>query len=177
MNDLTEQWKKGELPSGWYWCKCYNEEIKKLYYDGDCFELDDPETKNYYFFLPKDIEEITILEQEPTFEEWKASENYIDYLKQCISVYESKDKQATETSIAYNELLEENDKIKERNDSLNNRDINLCRIANGIRDENFALKELLKEAYPVIEFGDGAMMSKWEENWLTKAKEILGEDK
>lgn len=43
--------------------------------------------------------------------------------------------------------------------------------------QNKKLKELLKEAYPVIEFGDGAMMSKWEENWLTKAKEILGEDK
>jgi len=40
--------------------------------------------------------------------------------------------------------LEENTKLKERNDSLNNRDINLCRIANGIRDENFVLKELLK---------------------------------
>mgnify|MGYP003511708495 CR=1 FL=1 len=49
----------------------------------------------------------------PTFDEWQASENYIDYLKQCISVYESKDKQATETSIAYNELLEENTKLKE----------------------------------------------------------------
>lgn len=44
-------------------------------------------------------------------------------------------------------------------------------------EENIKLKELLKEAYPVIDFGDGAMMSKWEENWLTKAKEILGEDK
>lgn len=42
-------------------------------------------------------------------------------------------------------LQAENDKLKERNDSLNNRDINLCRIANGIRDENFALKELLKK--------------------------------
>lgn len=51
--------------------------------------------------------------QVPSYEEWQASENYIDYLKQCISVYESKDKQATETSIAYNELLEENTKLKE----------------------------------------------------------------
>lgn len=49
----------------------------------------------------------------PSYDEWQASENYIDYLKQCISVYESKDKQATETSIAYNELLEENTKLKE----------------------------------------------------------------
>ena len=24
MTDLTEQWKKGELPSGWYWVDCYS---------------------------------------------------------------------------------------------------------------------------------------------------------
>lgn len=38
------------------------------------------------------------------------------------------------------ELKNEIKKLKERNDSLNNRDINLCRIANNIRDENFELK-------------------------------------
>ena len=46
-------------------------------------------------------------------------------------------------------VLDEKDKeiaqLKEYNDNLNRRDINLCRIANGIRDENFALKELLKK--------------------------------
>lgn len=36
--------------------------------------------------------------------------------------------------------LYENKKLKERNDSLKNRDINLCRIANGIKDENIRLK-------------------------------------
>lgn len=49
----------------------------------------------------------------PCYQEWQASENYIDYLKQCISVYESKDKQATETSIAYNKLINENQQLKE----------------------------------------------------------------
>lgn len=48
-------------------------------------------------------------------------------------------------SEAYEQAKEENTKLKERNDGLNNRDINLCRIANGIRDENFTLKSLLKE--------------------------------
>ena len=61
MTDLTDEWKKGKLPNGWYWCKCYNKEIKPLYYDGDNFELDDPETKSYYFFLSKDTEKLTIL--------------------------------------------------------------------------------------------------------------------
>ena len=110
---LTEQWKKGELPSGWYWCKCYDEETKLLYYDGDCFELDDPETKNYYFFLKKDCEEIVILEEVPTFEELQASENYNKHLEEKIKIYERKDKQATETSIAYEKLLEENAQLKE----------------------------------------------------------------
>lgn len=111
--DLTEKWKKGELPDGWYYCYVYNEEYKKLYYDGDCFELEDPETKNYYFFLPKDSENIIILAQVPSYDEWKASENYIDYLKQCISVYESKEQQHTNDSIAYNEVVEENAQLKE----------------------------------------------------------------
>ena len=46
-------------------------------------------------------------------EQWKASEKYNKHLEEVIKVYERKDKQATETSIAYNELLEENTKLKE----------------------------------------------------------------
>lgn len=114
MTNITEKWKKGELPDGWYWCECYNEEIKKLYYDGDCFELDDPETKNYYFFTKKDCAEIEILKEVPSYEECQASDNYIDYLKQCISVYESKEKQHVDDAVAYNELAEENTKLKEQ---------------------------------------------------------------
>ena len=49
----------------------------------------------------------------PTFEEWQASEKYNKHLEEKIKIYERKDKQATETSIAYNELLEENTKLKE----------------------------------------------------------------
>ena len=68
---LTELWQKGELPDGWYYCYVNNEEYKKLYYDGDCFELEDAETKNYYFFLPKDSENIIILAPVPSYDEWK----------------------------------------------------------------------------------------------------------
>lgn len=35
------------------------------------------------------------------------------------------------------------------------------------------LKELLKEAYPVIDYADGAARSPWEKNWLAKADEVL----
>ena len=105
---LTEQWKQGELPNGYYWIRLsWGGMVIMAYhtaFDG-LFELDD----HYY-----DSDEISeVLAPVPSYDEWQASENYIDYLKQCISVYESKDKQATETSIAYNELLEENTKLKE----------------------------------------------------------------
>lgn len=120
---LTEKWKKGEIPNGYYWIRLsWGGMIIMAYYTGfdGLFELDD----HYY-----DSDEISeVLAPVPSYDEWQASE----------------------TSIAYNELLEENTKLKERNDSLNNRDINLCRIANGIRDENFSLKELLKECKEVI---------------------------
>ena len=49
----------------------------------------------------------------PSYEEWKASEKYNKHLEEVIKIYERKDKQATETSIAYNELLEENTQLKE----------------------------------------------------------------
>lgn len=105
---LTEQWKKGELPNGYYWIRLsWGGRVIMAYhtaFDG-LFELDD-----YYY----DSDEISeVLAPVPSYDEWQASENYIDYLKQCISVYESKDKQATETSIANNKLLEENTKLKE----------------------------------------------------------------
>lgn len=97
---LTEQWKQGELPSGWYYIKI-----------ADIVFIDFFEGKVWKNKKDEYIDEV--LAPVPSYDEWKASENYIDYLKQCISVYESKDKQATETSIAYNELLEENTKLKE----------------------------------------------------------------
>lgn len=97
---LTEQWKKGELPAGRYWVKYRSGRID----DWDLLGGKTIETK------PEIVE---VLAPVPRYDEWQASENYIDYLKQCISVYERKDKQATETSIAYNELLEENTKLKE----------------------------------------------------------------
>lgn len=101
MTDLTDKWKKGELPCGWYWVESSIAEGIYAY------------TSEYLnnMYRPRNGEKVLV--PVPSYDEWQASENYIDYLKQCISVYESKDKQATETSIAYNELLEENTKLKE----------------------------------------------------------------
>ena len=98
---LTEQWKKGELPEGWYYVKGNRAEGIYAY------------TAEYLnnMYRPRNGE--IIIEQVPSYEEWQASEKYNKHLEEKIKIYERKDKQATETSIAYNELLEENTKLKE----------------------------------------------------------------
>lgn len=110
MTDLTEQWKKGELPSGYYYVKNEFGNIFPTDYSEEYDSINDVVVKDFWTEVSDIVEVLALV---PSYEEWQASENYIDYLKQCISVYESKDKQATETSIAYNELLEENTKLKE----------------------------------------------------------------
>ena len=124
MTDLTEQWKKGKLTSGWYWCKCYNEETKLIYYDGDCFELDDPETKNYYFFLKKDGAEIAILAKVPSYEEYQKLKESRAELNSDIadkayenamlkSEYEKECHRADELEDSYWKEVEKNKKLKE----------------------------------------------------------------
>lgn len=84
MTNLTEQWKKGELPSDWYWVKMsFQGAIIPLYYSEDYgFEYDD------HFF---DFEEISeVLAPVPSYEEWKAilEENtkLKSLLKECVEV-------------------------------------------------------------------------------------------
>ena len=137
MIDLTEQWKKGELPEGHYYVKDGENIIAELL-DGYFYNDGQPMTS-----FSGGVDEV--LAPVPSYEEWQASENYIDYLKQCISVYESKDKQATETSIAYNELLE----------------------------ENAQLKELLKECFEYIDWTDGTGSPFSQQKLLDKIDEAL----
>ena len=76
---LTEQWKQGALPNGWYWAQGIKSEGIYAY------------TAEYLNNMYRPINGEIIIEQVPSYEEWQASE----------------------TSIAYNELLEENTKLKE----------------------------------------------------------------
>ena len=105
---LTEQWKQGELPYGRYYVElAYNGNsiIMAEYWWDKTLTLDDHQYSR---------EEVKrILAPVPSYEEWQASEKYNKHLEEKIKIYERKDKQATETSIAYNELLEENTKLKE----------------------------------------------------------------
>lgn len=98
---LTEQWKDGKLSAGWYW-------VKGSRTKGICAY-----TAEYLNNTYRPINGEGIIAPVPTFEEWQASEKYNKHLEEVIKIYERKDKQATETSIAYNELLEENTKLKE----------------------------------------------------------------
>ena len=67
---LTEQWKKGELPNGYYWIRLsWGDMIIMAYYTGfdGLFELDD----HYY-----DSDEISeVLAPVPSYEQWQASYN------------------------------------------------------------------------------------------------------
>ena len=111
MTDLTDKWKKGELETNKYY---YVRDISYILpaklgrYDNQLYFSGNEVGYGY-----EENRELEVLAPVPSYEEWQASENYIDYLKQCISVYESKDKQATETSLAYGKLLEENAQLKE----------------------------------------------------------------
>lgn len=177
MTNLTEQWRKGELLSGWYWVEGSRAEGIYAY------------TAEYLnnMYRPRNGERI--VEQVPTFDEWQASENYIDYLKQCISVYESKEKQHTDDAIAYNELAEENTKLKEQIDDYKRladmRAEIIARMEDSDNDrEKFQnkkiakLKELLEEAKEVIEWyeADCGYKDAPTENVLAKINQVLGEE-
>ena len=134
MTDLTEKRKKGELIEGFYYVKSpWSDEIEVRYVHNGTDEYE------------------CIVAPVPGYEEWQASENYIDYLKQCISVYESKDNQATETSIAYNELAKENEELKEilerHKKATAKAQIRSC----DLEIINQQLKELLKECRPYFD--------------------------
>ena len=96
MTDLTDKWEKGELV-GEYWCEITESPYPERVYLPTC---------------DNDII-VKVLAPVPSYEEWQASEKYNKHLEEVIKIYERKDKQATETSIAYNELAEENTKLKE----------------------------------------------------------------
>ena len=135
---LTEQWKKGELPNGWYWVKGIKSEGIYAY------------TAEYLnnMYRPRNGE--IIIEQVPSYEEWQASEKYNKHLEEKIKIYERKDKQATETSIAYNELAKENEELKEilerHKKATAKAQIRSC----DLEIINTQLKELLRECRPAL---------------------------
>lgn len=84
MTDLTEQWKKGELPEGYYWVEgCRDKEIYAY-------------TSEYlnHMYRPKNSDRI--IEQVPSYEKWKALNDNMDSVMQtnqalCKKLAELKD--------------------------------------------------------------------------------------
>jgi len=77
MTDLTDKWKKGELPDGWYWVEgCRNKEIYAY-------------TSEYlnHMYRPKNSDRI--VEQVPSYEEWDKLNNACHELEKenaCLTV-------------------------------------------------------------------------------------------
>ena len=86
---LTEQWKKGKLPNGWYWVKGIKSEGIYAY------------TAEYLNNMYRPINGEIIIEQVPSYEEWQASYNCMlenevlrlknaqlkELLKECIPYF------------------------------------------------------------------------------------------
>ena len=86
---LTEQWKKGELPNGWYWVKGIKSEGIYAY------------TAEYLNNMYRPINGEIIIEQVPSYEEWQVSYNCMlenevlrlknaqlkELLKECIPYF------------------------------------------------------------------------------------------
>ena len=100
---LTEQWEKGELKTGDYYVKPRNGQVFVYHINHS--------VKHIYHNHAGEIKEV--LAEVPTFEELRANQKWIKSLEEKIKIYERKDKQATETSIAYNELVKKNEELKE----------------------------------------------------------------
>ena len=110
---LTEEWKKGKLPEGIYYIEFIggNSTIAYIYRVHTYKNKTVCKVKAFNGFITKNQMK-SVLAEVPTYEEHQATENYVDYLKQCISVYEDKEKQYTKDSVAYMELADENAKLK-----------------------------------------------------------------
>lgn len=161
-------------------------------------DLEDKRCNTWHTVYDEDI--IEVLAPVPTFDEWQASEKYNKHLEEVIKVYERKDKQATETSIAYNELLEEYQKLKESREELNSYIVDKayenamlkaeyekeCHRADDLEDsywkeveKNKKLKELLKEIRSKIKIvydfdtREFTNTADYDNDLLTKIDEVL----
>jgi hypothetical protein len=69
MTDLTEQWKKGELPEGWYYIK---DENGVIYAAENCLNYDSLSDKGYTAFYYAETEISEILAPVPTYSKYLA---------------------------------------------------------------------------------------------------------
>lgn len=90
MTDLTEQWKKGELPSGWYYLKV-DEELANYPVISECvddYNLGLPLSYFYDFDVAK-IEQV--LAPVPSYEEWEQLQNWARFTDDYHALREQKE--------------------------------------------------------------------------------------
>lgn len=99
MTDLTELWKKGELPGGKYYTLV----------DGGSYE--NYIIIDFYNEYTDEFERHQLITKEvlapvPTYKEYQASEKYIKNLEEKIKIYERKEKQHTKDSVLFDDISE-----------------------------------------------------------------------
>jgi hypothetical protein len=96
---LTEQWKKGELPDGEYWCLSICYDIDKLYcYQNSFWKY---KTEDDYYGLPVEIKQV--LAPVPSYDEWFKIKN----LASLTSLLQEKNIECLHRENKLKELLEE----------------------------------------------------------------------
>ena len=98
MSNLTEQWKKGELPSGWYWVEGSRAEGIYAY------------TAEYLNNMYRPRNGDRIIEQVPSYEEWQAKQEENTKLKELLKEvlrHELSLKEVTELTRKISEVLGE----------------------------------------------------------------------
>ena len=98
MTDLTEKWRKGKLPEGWYWVKDDDGQIKLAEYSVYCIDRETNETE-YDWSCLYEIEQV--LAEVPDYIDWRNMVN-------C----------ACEEHEANTKLLEENAELKDTIEAL-----------------------------------------------------------
>jgi hypothetical protein len=124
MSDLTEQWKKGKLPEGFYWVKV-KEEIANYPILADCVRR--YEYYDVYTYFPEYEDSITsVLAPVPSYEEWQALNGNMDSVMQtnqalCKKLSELKEVlKECQNMIAFkHEVYEEDALIKKIDEVLN----------------------------------------------------------
>lgn len=129
MTDLTDKWKKGELPSGWYYVKNEFGNIFPSDYSESYDSINDTVIKDFF----TEVSEIKeVLEPVPSYEKYISLVNWKEDLtelctakERIIEKYENID---TWWKAEYTELKEQNAQLKETVEALESELKQVCDV-------------------------------------------------
>ena len=131
QNDLTEQWKKGELPEGYYYVKDGKNMIAE-YLDGYFYNDGNPMTS---FSGGVD----SVLAPVPSYEEWEQLQNWADFTDDYHALREAKE-------IAEYEKVELLEKVKQLKELLKEyKDITAIAMLYAKSDEEYKQAKTVRE--------------------------------